>query len=179
MFRLTVSGLKTSSLSITRTIPRTTLNGLPTIGLRQFKTSNTNKFDIPFLKQIPQPPGNIVGTVNDAAPVPQSNWFHGSYHWTYERILCIGLVPLTILPIATGSIVPSIDALLGSTILLHTYLGFESCIVDYIPKRTYGKWHNRAKYLLQFGTAVSFYGIYAMETEDDGLVGFVTKSWTA
>jgi succinate dehydrogenase (ubiquinone) membrane anchor subunit len=128
---------------------------------------------------IPQPPGGIVGTVNDASPVPPANPTKGSYHWTFERILVVGLIPMTVLPFATGSISPVLDATLGATLLIHSQLGFESCITDYIPKRVYGSIHNYAMYLLYGGTVVGLYGLYKLETEDVGLTGTIKKIWNA
>lgn len=132
-----------------------------------------------FLGTIPQPPGHIVGTVNDATPIPFPNKTSGSYHWTFERILVVGLIPMTVLPFATGSISPILDATLGATLLIHSQLGFESCITDYIPKRIYGSLHNYALYLLYGGTAVGLYGLYKLETEDVGLTQTIGKIWNA
>ncbi len=44
--------------------------------------------------------------------------------WTTNRAVSIGLVPLTIMPFAAGSLNPILDgALIGLTII-HTYIGF-------------------------------------------------------
>ncbi|KAL3958644.1 hypothetical protein ACCO45_006806 [Purpureocillium lilacinum] len=42
---------------------------------------------------LPPGPQRIEGGVNDPAPVPEPNSAHGSYHWTFERLLAAGLVP--------------------------------------------------------------------------------------
>lgn len=143
---------------------------------RLLHTTRANNFDIPFLKQIPQPPGYIVGTVNDAYVGPKPDKAHGSLHWDVERAMAVGLVPLTIIPFVTGSVAPAIDAILCSTILVHSYIGFQSCIIDYIPKRVYGKQHDYAMYLLGFGTLVSAFGIYKIEN-DIGITGLLSKLW--
>ncbi|KAK7684188.1 hypothetical protein QCA50_012834 [Cerrena zonata] len=44
------------------------------------------------LKTIPQPPGFIVGTVNDAYVHPAADKFHGSRHWASERIVAVGVI---------------------------------------------------------------------------------------
>jgi succinate dehydrogenase (ubiquinone) membrane anchor subunit len=73
---------------------------------------------------LPPGPQVIDGTANDPAPVPPPSPTHGSYHWTFERALSVGLIPLTIAPFAAGSLNPALDAVLIATILLHSHLGF-------------------------------------------------------
>lgn len=134
-------------------------------------------FDIPFLKQIPQPPGYVVGTVNDAFVGPRPSHSHGSLHWTAERAVAIALVPLVTVPFVTGSLAPVLDATLGGLILAHAFVGFQSCIIDYIPKRVYGSQHDYAIWLLIFGTGVAGYGLYEIESKDVGLAGILKKLW--
>ncbi|CDR37975.1 CYFA0S01e19790g1_1 [Cyberlindnera fabianii] len=129
-------------------------------------------------KLIEQPVGNIVGGPNDPTPQPEVDYFHGSYHWTYERLIAISLVPLSITPFVTNVDMPILDSLLSSFILIHSHIGFQSCIIDYIPKRVYGFWHKAAMALLTFGTAVGFYGIYTIETMDEGVTNLIKKLWT-
>lgn len=132
----------------------------------------------PFFKTIPQPPGNIIGTVNDAYVPPPSNSLHGSKHWTFERVVIVGMTPLMLAPLVTGSSI--CDAAMSSLLLYHLYAGFQSCIIDYIPKRVYGGLHNVAMAFLAFGTAVAGYGVYKIEQEnEDGLFGLLKKLWKA
>lgn len=128
-------------------------------------------------KLIEQPVGHIVGTVNDATPQAEIDYFHGSYHWTYERIIAVSMIPLAVTPFISNVDYPILDAVLATTILVHGHIGFTSCIIDYIPKRVYGIWHKLARYLLTFGTAVGVYGIYEMETSDVGLTNLIKKLW--
>lgn len=130
-------------------------------------------------KTIPQPPGNIVGTVNDAYVPPKASKSHGSIHWTSERAVAIGLLPLVAASFTlTTSVI--LDTSLSAFLLYHCYTGFQSCIIDYIPKRVYGTYHNAAMYLLTFGTGVAGYGIYEMEQkEEGGLAGIVSRLWKA
>ncbi|KAG7826715.1 hypothetical protein KL919_003630 [Ogataea angusta] len=133
-----------------------------------------------FIKTIPQPPGNIVGTVNDAYVPPPPHKLHGSLHWTSERVVAIGMAPLIMTPFVTGTSYPLVDSVMGTLLLYHCYVGFESCIIDYIPLRVYGIWHKVAIGLLGFGTLVAGYGVYLIEkTEKEGLVGVVKKLWKA
>ncbi|GBL50993.1 membrane anchor subunit of succinate dehydrogenase, Sdh4 [Candidozyma auris] len=131
------------------------------------------------IKTIPQPPGNIVGTVNDAYQPPKPAKSHGSAHWTAERAIAIGLVPLIGASFVSG---PSmvLDSTLSAFLLAHSWVGFQSCIIDYIPKRVYGAYHNYAMYLLTFGTGVAAYGVYEIEKrEEGGVTGIVAKLFTA
>lgn len=141
-------------------------------------TSASRKVDIPFLKHYPQPPGYIVGTVNDAYVGPKPSHIHGSLHWTAEKFIAIGLVPLATVPFVTGSFAPVLDATFATLILAHAWIGFQSCIIDYIPTRVYGKQHDYAMWLLTLGTGFAAYGIYELESNDVGLTGLMKKVWT-
>jgi len=124
-----------------------------------------------------QPPGYVVGTVNEATPQAEIDYFHGSYHWSYERLVAVSLVPLAVTPFVASVDYPVLDSILAATLLIHSHIGFTSCIIDYIPKRVYGIWHKFARYLLTFGTTVALYGIYEMETTDVGLSNLIKKIW--
>ncbi|SGZ46436.1 CIC11C00000001542 [Sungouiella intermedia] len=131
------------------------------------------------IKTIPQPPGHIVGTVNDAYVPPKADKKHGSYHWTSEKVVTIGMLPLIATSFASTPGV-MVDTAMSAFILYHSYTGFQSCIIDYIPKRVYGPYHNFAMYLLTFGTGVAGYGIYSMEQkEEGGLARILSKIWNA
>lgn len=163
---------------------RTSLVRTPVRGIRLpalFSASSYSKF-----KLIPPPPGGVIGNINDNLPKTEPDWFHGSYHWDYERITAISLIPLTMVPlygalssttIAAGFPIPVIDSILCSTMLVHAYLGMTSCIIDYIPKRKFGFWYKAAKFALAFGSSFSLYGIYVLETENDGLIGLISSLW--
>jgi succinate dehydrogenase (ubiquinone) membrane anchor subunit len=74
---------------------------------------------------LPPGPQVIEGGVNDPAPVPPPHPTEGSYHWLFERMLAVGLIPLTVAPFAAGSLNPTLDALLCASILIHSHIGFE------------------------------------------------------
>ncbi|AET37693.1 Tim18p Ecym_1467 [Eremothecium cymbalariae DBVPG len=138
---------------------------------------NLNKFKI-----VPPPPGGVEGDVNEAFKHPETNYLEGSYHWYYERISAGCLIPLVAVPLygalsGTAIQYPILDALLCSTLLIHVQLGLTSCIIDYIPKRKFGIWHNLAMYSLYAGTAVGLYGIYELETNNSGITGLLTGLW--
>lgn len=135
------------------------------------------KPDFSKLKKIEQPPGNIVGTVNDAYIGPEANYYEGGYHWTYERIVSMALVPLLATPFVAGVNHPVIDATFCMTLLLHCHAGFKSCIIDYIPKRVFGVWHKVASGILTLGTAIGVYGIYLLETTSNGIFDLMASLW--
>jgi len=85
-----------------------------------------------ILKPLPQV---IHGTMNDAVPIPPSSPTHGSYHWTFERLVAAGLIPLTVAPFAAGSLSPVADAILCAAIIIHSHIGFQALIIDYIPPK--------------------------------------------
>lgn len=123
------------------------------------------------------PPGNIVGTVNDAYVPPEYCPPEGSFHWAYERIVTVSMVPLMAFPFVGGVEYPIVDALMSTLVLAHCRYGIQSCIVDYIPLRRFQGWHKLALALLNVGTGVSMYGIYKLETEDNGAWDLVIKLW--
>lgn len=144
---------------------------------RRFLSFAALKPNLKKYKLIEQPVGLIVGTVNEPTPMPEVDYFHGAYHWSYERMLAVSLIPLTMTPFVANIDLPLIDSLMSVSVLMHSHIGFQACIIDYIPKRVYGIWHKYAMGLLTFGTVVSFYGIYLIETTDIGLTNMLKKLW--
>ncbi|CAH00958.1 CybS family protein [Kluyveromyces lactis] len=146
---------------------------------RAFQTTARKNLTIPFLSTLPQAPGGVKGNVNDAYVPPAPEKLHGSLHWDFERVLAISLIPLVTVPLAaTGSISTVLDTALASVLLGHCYVGFQSCIIDYIPSRVYGKNHTYAMYLLGLGSLFSVVGIYHMETKEGGLIGVLKNIWS-
>ena len=79
---------------------------------------------------LPPGPQVIDGGVNTPAPVPRASPTHGSYHWTFERLLSVGLIPLTIAPFAAGALNPITDAVFVAAILIHSHIGFQYVVFD-------------------------------------------------
>lgn len=147
---------------------------------RGIQRTATRSLTIPFLSTLPQKAGGVEGTPNDAYVPPAVDKMHGSYHWDFERALAVSMVPLMTIPLAAGGSISTVaDSLLACVLLGHVYVGFQSCIIDYIPKRVYGKNFNYAMYLLSLGSVISAVGIYKLETEEDGVVGVLTNLWKA
>lgn len=121
----------------------------------------------------------VKGTVNDPAPVPPPSPSHGHWHWTAERGLAALLVPLTVAPFASGSLNPVLDALLCSTLLIHTHLGIQTWIVDYVPTKRYPTLRKACMWLLNGATVLVAIGLYEFETTDVGLVEATKRIWKA
>ena len=111
----------------------------------------------------------IEGTVNDPVKVPEPHKSHGSYHWTFERALSVALVPLIVTPFVTGSSTPVLDALIGSAVIIHSHIGFDAMITDYIPKRRFPKSYLLFTWGLRAATAVVLIGIYEFQVNDVGM----------
>ena len=130
-------------------------------------------------KKIEQPPGHIVGTVNDAYKIPLVSPYESNYHWTYERMAAIALLPMTAFPFVCGVEFPYMDAAFCLTLLFHIHSGFKCCIIDYIPERVYGLWHRLASRLLSLVSFASSYGVYLIETNENGLFDLMSRLWNA
>jgi len=128
---------------------------------------------------LPPLPQVVKGTVNDAAPVPPTSPSHGSYHWTFERLIAASLIPLTITPFVSGSLNPITDAILCGAILVHSHIGFEAMIVDYLPAGRVPKTRTFFWWLLRAGTVAVGVGLYEFETNDVGVTEAIKKIWTA
>nr|BCM29957.1 succinate dehydrogenase subunit D [Leveillula taurica]BCM29958.1 succinate dehydrogenase subunit D [Leveillula taurica]BCM29959.1 succinate dehydrogenase subunit D [Leveillula taurica]BCM29960.1 succinate dehydrogenase subunit D [Leveillula taurica]BCM29961.1 succinate dehydrogenase subunit D [Leveillula taurica] len=130
----------------------------------------------PILPPLPQV---IHGTANDAAPVPSPEPSHGSYHWTFERLISAGLIPLTLAPFAAGSLNPTIDALLCGAILIHSHIGFQSVIIDYLPRKRVPTLRLIFWWALRAATVTVGIGLYEFETNDVGLTEAIRRIWKA
>ncbi|RKP11598.1 CybS-domain-containing protein, partial [Piptocephalis cylindrospora] len=104
--------------------------------------------------------------------------FHGSYHWDYERLLALSLVPLTATVAIQGSGNPTTDLILGVLMPLHCHVGFDACIVDYLPERKSPKLYKFSLWALRLSTIGVLYGCYEFNTNDIGLTELVTRAWT-
>ncbi|OJD17507.1 hypothetical protein ACJ73_08794 [Blastomyces percursus] len=128
---------------------------------------------------LPPPPQTIHGTMNDPAPIPATSPSHGSYHWTFERAIAVALIPLTIAPFAGGSLNPVMDAVFCGTILMHSHIGFQACIIDYIPGRRLPKTKKAFDWLLRVMTLTVAVGLYEFETNDVGVTEAIKRIWKA
>ncbi|CCF56903.1 hypothetical protein KAFR_0B06070 [Kazachstania africana CBS 2517] len=145
---------------------------------RGFHSTAKRSFTIPFLPILPQKPGGVIGTPNEAYKSPRPNKLEGSFHWWLEKAFAVTSFPLaTAALFTTGPLSTTCDSIFCLGLLGYYYMEFHSCITDYISSRVYGKIHNYAMYLLGAGTFVSLFGIYKLESETGGFVGIVKKLW--
>lgn len=112
---------------------------------------------------------------------PEFSQFKDSYQKTMreqQNILdSINNVPFYAFLYPGGVMNPLLDASLSSIFLIYLQYGFTSCIIDYIPKEKYPRWHKLALYCLYGGSMLSLYGIYELETKNNGFVDLVKKLW--
>ncbi|KII90471.1 hypothetical protein PLICRDRAFT_533712 [Plicaturopsis crispa FD-325 SS-3] len=121
-------------------------------------------------------PGGPIykGTVNDPTTFPPPSKTHGSYHWAFERLLSAALVPLTAAAfVGSGSAWPVLDGLLGVGLVMHSHLGFDSLLVDYVHPRKFPVLGRASPWILRATTAVVLVGVYQVNTEDVGEYFFI------
>ncbi|KAF9488948.1 SDHD, membrane anchor subunit of succinate dehydrogenase [Pleurotus eryngii] len=162
------------STSILRTnVPRFSARRLPTAAALQVRNSTVSTAYVPG--------GPIYkGTVNDPTIFPAPSKSHGSYHWAFERLLSAGLVPLTAAAFVTsGTNYPVLDGLLGISLVVHSHIGFDSMIVDYLHTRKFPVIGRIATWTLRTATVGVLVGVYQFNTNDIGLTELITKVWAA
>ncbi|EPS25543.1 Succinate dehydrogenase cytochrome b small subunit [Penicillium oxalicum] len=131
-------------------------------------------------KQILPPlPQKLDGTVNDPVPTPAPHPMEGSYHWTFERAVSVGLVPLTIAPFAAGSLNPVMDAVLCTLLVAHSHVGFQAAIIDYFRPQRVPKTNAFCNWLLRAFTLTTAVGLYEFETNDVGVTEALRRIWNA
>jgi succinate dehydrogenase (ubiquinone) membrane anchor subunit len=91
----------------------------------------------------------------------------------------VGLIPLTVAPFVAGTLNPATDALLCATLLIHSHIGFESMVTDYIPRLRLPKTRKFFEWLLKAATVLVGVGLYEFETNDVGLTEAIKRVWTA
>ncbi|OJA10410.1 hypothetical protein AZE42_03555, partial [Rhizopogon vesiculosus] len=129
----------------------------------------------------PVPGGPIYsGTVNDPTTFPPPSKTHGSYHWAFERLLAASLVPMTTAAfVTTGSSYPVLDGLLGISLVMHSHIGFDSMVVDYLHERKFPIIGPAMTWTLRTATVGVLVGVYQFNTNDIGLTELIAKVWTA
>ncbi|KAJ7202861.1 mitochondrial inner membrane protein [Mycena pura] len=127
-------------------------------------------------------PGGPIykGTVNDPTSFPTPSRMHGSHHWSFERLLSASLIPLTGAAFATSpSVHPVLDGILGVSLVVHSHMGFDSMLVDYLHPRKYPVLGRIATWTLRTATVGVLVGVYQFNTNDIGLTELISKVWTA
>jgi len=127
-------------------------------------------------------PGGPIykGTVNDPTTFPTPSKSAGSHHWAFERLLSAGLVPLTAAAFVTsGTSHPVLDGLLGISLVMHSHIGFDAVLVDYLHKRKFPILGPVATWTLRTVTLGVLVGVYQFNTNDIGLTELIARVWTA
>lgn len=127
-------------------------------------------------------PGGPIykGTVNDPTTFPTPSKVHGSYHWAFERLLAASLIPMTAAAFVTsGTHYPVLDGLLGISLVMHSHIGFDSMLVDYLHPRKFPYSGPLMKWTLRTVTLGVLVGVYQFNTNDIGLTELIAKTWHA
>lgn len=107
----------------------------------------------------------LPGTVNDATTFPPPSKSHGSHHWAFERLLSAALIPLTASTFAlSASPYPVLDGLLAVSLVIHSHIGFDSMLVDYVHDRKFPVLGPVAKWGLRTVTLSVLVGVYQFNT---------------
>ncbi|RIB20112.1 CybS-domain-containing protein [Gigaspora rosea] len=120
----------------------------------------------------------IKGSVNEAVALPPRDKVAGSYHWDFERLLSLTLIPLTIASVLKGAH-PITDLGLGVILPFHCHIGFDAMITDYFPHRRNPVLNTVFAWGLRGATLIALYGCYEFNTNDVGLTELVKKVWHA
>ena len=108
----------------------------------------------------------IQGTVNDPTTYPPPNPVHGSYHWLFERALSVALLPLTAAAVAKHGSSGALDAALGLTLILHSHIGFDAVLADYLHERKFPIAGKMAPWVLRACSVMALYGLYELQTSE-------------
>jgi len=132
------------------------------------------------------PPGYVPGgpiykgTANDPTTFPPPSKAHGSHHWAFERLVSAALIPLTAAAAVTSSShYPVLDGILAITLVVHSHIGFDSIIVDYLDVRKRPFIGPLSKWILRMATTGVLVGVYQFNTNDIGLTELISHIWTA
>lgn len=63
---------------------------------------------------------------------------------------------------------PILDGLLGISLVVHSHIGFDSCLVDYLHPRKFPIMGQVAKWGVRALTTGALVGVYAFNTQDVG-----------
>ncbi|PWN54371.1 hypothetical protein IE53DRAFT_189665 [Violaceomyces palustris] len=147
---------------------------LMSIGARSFSTGNQHRSDAAA-----RPTSYIKGTVNEPTSYPTPNAVHGSYHWAFERAVSVALIPMVAVGMVKHGASGLFDGVLALTLLVHSHIGFDCCLQDYLHKRKFPIAGPLASWTLKAATLGTLVGLYEFNTNDIGLTELIAKLWTA
>ena len=111
--------------------------------------------------------------------LPTPNQVEGSYHWDFDRLLSVSMIPLFAVSAINGAH-PITDGLLGVVVPIHAHMGFDSMVTDYLHPGKVGVLGNKVfTWTLRGATLLVLVGCYQFNTADVGLTELVKKAWTA
>ncbi|KAL7416254.1 CybS-domain-containing protein [Mrakia frigida] len=144
---------------------------LPSFSFRTHKIAQIADFAFVFRLDylIPRTAAVLIGTVNDATTFPPPSKSHGSQHWQFERLLCVALVPLTATSfMLSTSAHPIFDGVLGATLVLHSHIGFDASLTDYLHKRKFPVLGPACAWFIRAASVGALWGVYEFNTNDVG-----------
>ncbi|WFD05344.1 adenylosuccinate synthase [Malassezia vespertilionis] len=112
----------------------------------------------------PESGSYIKGTVNDSVEYPKPDPSHGSYHWAFERLLSVSLIPLISVACVKHGMSGAVDGILSAVLLLHSHIGFDNVFTDYVEKRKFPKAGPAISWILRGFTLLTGYGLYEFNT---------------
>lgn len=71
------------------------------------------------------------------------------------------------------------DAIFCSAVLLHSHMGFQQCIIDYVPKKKHPSLRKFTWWALNVATLTVGVGLYEFETNDVGVTEAIKRVWKA
>lgn len=108
----------------------------------------------------PQYASYIKGTVNEPTEYPPPNPAHGSYEWSFERVIAISLVPLIAAATVKHGASGALDGALALTLVIHSHYGLNQVFFDYFPKRRTPKLSIFLAWTWRAASAAALYGLY-------------------
>ncbi|PWN20717.1 mitochondrial inner membrane protein [Microstroma glucosiphilum] len=121
----------------------------------------------------------IQGTVNEPTTFPPPSPSHGHYHWMFERAISVALLPITAAAVAKHGASGLVDASLGLTLVIHSHMGFDCALQDYLHERKFPIMGKIAPWALRAASVGTLYGLYELQTNDVGLSELIARVWTA
>ena len=98
--------------------------------------------------------------MNDPTTYPPPSPSHGSYHWATERAISVALVPLFAAAAVKHGASGVLDGALALTLVVHSQMGFQQCLDDYVHKRKYPIAGPLATWGVRGLTLGAIYGLY-------------------
>ncbi|KAI8401111.1 CybS, succinate dehydrogenase cytochrome B small subunit [Nakaseomyces glabratus] len=171
MMRLGLMGPRNANVYLRRCISHVRFNSVVSSAKDAPRTTETHDKELSAEMKGPQ-------MYKCEQPTQPEDSFQNDYH----KYINYTLLPLTVgtfgSVIYTGEVHPMLDFTISSLFLFSTHYHFTSLILDYIPKEKFKRLHKMAMYLLYSATGFGLFGIYELETSNNGVVDLVRKLWS-